>query len=261
MIDVLPGLLITFFFLALTSACKPFCTEGLSRLHALTLVAQLVSLYSGLVLIVEDNISVQFSAANESDNTSGKTSILYALIYLFNGAVVGWPAIQFLLLNSPLEIVEIIRAKIKMLASGNLKVIVGDDDDGSDGDGDGSDDSNVGFDGGDGGIDSRKEHLDQLECAVPATRPAGTGAVPAALHEVTPAVDGAVGMFWTFGTQNGGAVGEQATGGMCAFTVASLCTVSGLPPYRAAEKGHAEAVGALVAAGAVVDAQDVSCVV
>jgi hypothetical protein len=114
----LPGLLITFFFLALTSTCKPFCTEGLSRLHALTLVAQFISLFGGLVLIVEEFISEQLAAANESDNTSIKTSIIHALVFLCNGAVVGWPIIQFLLLKSPLEIVEIIQAKIKNLTSG-----------------------------------------------------------------------------------------------------------------------------------------------
>ena len=114
----MPGLLITFLFLALTSACKPFCTEGLSRLHALTLVAQFISLYGGLVLIVEDYIKQQLAAANQSDNTNDKTAIIYALVYLCNGAVVAWPAIQFLLLKSPAEYAESIRSYIKKKAGG-----------------------------------------------------------------------------------------------------------------------------------------------
>ena len=174
MIDVLPGLLITFFFLALTSACKPFCTEGLSRLHALTLIAQFISLFGGLVLIVEDYISAQLVAANENDNTSNTTSIIYALVYLCNGSVVGWPIIQLLLLKSPLEIVEIIRAKIKKLASG--KFITCDNSDDSDSDSDANDKENVSGGGcGSGGsccVDCREKQQDEVSAA-PATLPTG----------------------------------------------------------------------------------------
>jgi hypothetical protein len=111
-------LLITFIFLALTSACKPFCTEGLSRLHALTLVAQFITLYGGLVLIVEDYIKQQLAAANQSDGGSSKLVIIYGLVYLCNGAVVGWPAIQLVLLNSPADIAAEAQSKVKALASG-----------------------------------------------------------------------------------------------------------------------------------------------
>jgi hypothetical protein len=214
MIDVLPGLLITFLFLALTSTCKPFCTEGLSRLHALTLVAQFISLFGGLVLIVEDYISSQLATSNESNNTSSQTSIIYALIYLCNGAVVGWPVIQFLLLKSPLEIVEMIQAKIKKLSSGNLNAIISDDSDDSDdsdGDCDGSDDRNVGGDG-DGcrGVDVWKEPPAQLEGSALTTLPAGVGAVPTAQHDVTAAVHDAGGVFSAVRTQ-ADTSGEQAS--------------------------------------------------
>jgi hypothetical protein len=111
-------LLITFIFLALTAACKPFCTEGLSRLHALTLVAQFITLYGGLVLIVEDYIKQQLAAANQSDGGSSKLVIIYGLVYLCNGAVVGWPAIQLVLLNSPADIAAEVQSKVKALASG-----------------------------------------------------------------------------------------------------------------------------------------------
>ncbi len=67
---------------------------------------------------MEDFIKAQLAAANQSDNTEFKSAIIYALIYICNGAVVGWPVIQFLSLKSPMELVEKARKKIKALASG-----------------------------------------------------------------------------------------------------------------------------------------------
>lgn len=58
------GLLVTFVFLALNAAYKSFCTEGLSRLHSLTLVAQFITLYGGLVLIVEDYLSSPYHSVS-----------------------------------------------------------------------------------------------------------------------------------------------------------------------------------------------------
>ncbi len=83
-------------------------------------MVQFISLYGGLVLIVEGYIQAQLAAANQAGHgdTKGKNSIIYALVYLCNGAVVGWPAIQFLLLKSPMEYVDKARKKIKALASG-----------------------------------------------------------------------------------------------------------------------------------------------
>jgi hypothetical protein len=207
-IDVLPGLLITFLFLALTSTCKPFCTEGLSRLHSLTLVAQFISLFGGLVLIIEDYISAQLAVANESDNTSYKTSVIYVLVYLCNGAVAGWPAIQLLLLKSPFEIVEIIQANIKgptsctdaliAIASEDndaLIDIVGNDRDDSCCNGDGSNDGNISSNGdGDGGGDDNDGRVGppaQFEDNAPpalTTLPTGAGVVPIALYGLTPSV-------------------------------------------------------------------------
>jgi hypothetical protein len=97
------GLAITFIFLALNSACKPFCTEGLSRLSALTLIAQFITLYGGMVLIVEYFIKKERSASNEEDTTSNTISIIYGLVYISNAAVCGWPAIQFLLVSDPVR--------------------------------------------------------------------------------------------------------------------------------------------------------------
>ena len=100
---VSPGLAITFFFLALNAACKPFCTEGLSRLSALTLIAQFITLYGGVVLIVEDFVKKERIASNEEDNTAGTLSIIYGLVYISNAAVCGWPGIQFLLVTDPIQ--------------------------------------------------------------------------------------------------------------------------------------------------------------
>jgi hypothetical protein len=88
---------------------------------------QFISLYGGLVLIVEGYIQAQLAAANQTGDTEGKNSIIYALIYLCNGAVVGWPIIQ--LLKSPLEYFDMARQKIKALASGKAEEPYSDEDD------------------------------------------------------------------------------------------------------------------------------------
>jgi hypothetical protein len=109
-----PGLGITFFFLALNAACKPFCTEGLSRLSALTLIAQFITLYGGVVLIVEDFIRKERSASNEEDNTSNIISAIYGLVYISNAAVCVWPAIQVLL---AFDYVQYVQSAMKRFSS------------------------------------------------------------------------------------------------------------------------------------------------
>ena len=104
---------------------------GLSRLHALTLVAQFITLYGGPVLIVKDYIKQQLAAANQRDSSSGKLVIIYALVYLCNCSVVCWPAVQVVLLNSPAEVAAEVQSKVKAPASGKFSSN-SDDEDGSD---------------------------------------------------------------------------------------------------------------------------------
>jgi hypothetical protein len=102
------GLLITFIFLALNASCKPYCTVGLSHLHSLTLVAQFITLFGGLVIIVEDYIQQSLIAAGEIDTTTAKVSIISYLVYLGNGAVLIWPSVDWMLQTSPSDIFELV---------------------------------------------------------------------------------------------------------------------------------------------------------
>ena len=112
------GLIITFVFLAITSSCAPFCTAGLSNLHSLTLVAQFITLYGGLVLIVEDYILQALQAAGEADTTSSQTFIIYWLVYICNLAVICWPIIQFLLMTRKADYRK--NAKALLASAGSL---------------------------------------------------------------------------------------------------------------------------------------------
>jgi hypothetical protein len=103
---VVAGLLITFVFLALNSSCKPFCTVGLSHLHSLTMVAQFITLFAGLVIIMENSIRQELIAAGEADTTAEKVSFITYLVYLFNGAVVVWPALDSFMQSEPYETLE-----------------------------------------------------------------------------------------------------------------------------------------------------------
>ena len=55
----------------------------------------------------------QLQAANQSGDTSDKTTIIYFLMYICNVAVIGWPIIQYLLVKSPGEYIEKIQTAFK----------------------------------------------------------------------------------------------------------------------------------------------------
>jgi hypothetical protein len=67
------------------------------------MVAQFITLFAGLVIIVENYIHQTLIAAGEADTTAEKISILTYLVYLSNGAVVAWPALDGFMQASPSE--------------------------------------------------------------------------------------------------------------------------------------------------------------
>jgi hypothetical protein len=49
----LAGMLFTFVFLGLNTVLQPFCTLPLSRLQSCSLLAQIITLFGGLMLILQ----------------------------------------------------------------------------------------------------------------------------------------------------------------------------------------------------------------
>jgi hypothetical protein len=90
------GLLITFFFLGLNNTCRPYCTDGLSNVHSLSLVAQFITLFGGVVLVLHTYMRREAIQAGEKDSTSTENSMIEFLIFFSNGTLLIWPAIQMI---------------------------------------------------------------------------------------------------------------------------------------------------------------------
>ena len=108
-------MIITFFFLVLYTALQPYCTSGLSKTQACALIAQFISLYSGICLIIDSYIRKDQTDAGVSDTTSQFSSVLEILILGSNLVMLVWPGVMFLLSGEFAEKYEILTAKVKSL--------------------------------------------------------------------------------------------------------------------------------------------------
>jgi hypothetical protein len=90
-------MIITFSFLVLYTVCQPFCTPGLSNAMSCSLIAQFLSLYAGICLLIESYVQKDLINAGQDDTTSPASAIFEALIVGINLALFVWPLIMFLL--------------------------------------------------------------------------------------------------------------------------------------------------------------------
>jgi hypothetical protein len=86
------------------------------------MVAQFVTLFAGLVMILENYIRQTLIAAGEEDTTVEKVSIITYLVYLFNGAVVVWPAFDGIMQADPSEILEEFKNMCASFVSSNTDI-------------------------------------------------------------------------------------------------------------------------------------------
>jgi hypothetical protein len=96
-------MLFTFIFLGLNTVLQPFCTLALSRLQSCTLLAQIISLFGGLMLILQKFIDDQARTAGIYGSDSLQPAFFDGLIYLINGVVICWPALQIMLLGEVID--------------------------------------------------------------------------------------------------------------------------------------------------------------
>ena len=86
-------------FLALLTSIKPYCTEGLSNLQSCTLISEFITLFSGIMLVLDNYMHNEASRAGEPDDLTYQREIIGALILLSNFTVMAWPALQLVLLG------------------------------------------------------------------------------------------------------------------------------------------------------------------
>jgi hypothetical protein len=87
------GMLITFFFLILYTALQPYCTASLSKTQACSLIAQFITLFSGLCLVVESFIKKELKRAGQADTTDQSSVAFTILIFGMNLIITAWPVI------------------------------------------------------------------------------------------------------------------------------------------------------------------------
>ena len=109
------GMLITFSFLILYTALQPYCTPGLSKTQACALIAQFISLFSGICLIVESYEQKDEISAGQGDTTGQATEIFGVLIMGINLVIMAWPSIMFFTSGEFSEKYEAILDKLKSI--------------------------------------------------------------------------------------------------------------------------------------------------
>jgi hypothetical protein len=87
------GMLITFFFLILYTALQPYCTASLSKTQACSLIAQFITLFSGLCLVVQSFIKKELKRAGQADTTDQSSVAFSILIFGMNLIITAWPVI------------------------------------------------------------------------------------------------------------------------------------------------------------------------
>ena len=88
-------MLVSFVYLWVISAYKPYCTDSLSNLQTCSLFAEFVTLFSGILLIIDDFLEAQNTEAGVSNaDFDYQTKIVAALIFGANYLVIGWPVVQ-----------------------------------------------------------------------------------------------------------------------------------------------------------------------
>jgi hypothetical protein len=120
------GMIITFCFLVLYTAVQPYCTPGLSKTQACALIAQFISLFSGMCLVVEFYVQKDLINAGETDDTNQLSEFFGSLIIGINLFMASWPMIMVFMSGQFAEVVEKISERFKAFQK-QKKPIIKDD--------------------------------------------------------------------------------------------------------------------------------------
>jgi hypothetical protein len=91
--------------MSLITALRPYCTVGLSNLQSCALMAQFITLFGGILLIIDKYLSEEAQNAGESVSPVQRNLIAYS-IYAANLAVMVWPFLQMVFLGQFAETID-----------------------------------------------------------------------------------------------------------------------------------------------------------
>lgn len=93
--QIAAGLMISLVFLVLNLFYKPYCTDGLNNLQVTALLANVFTLFVGIMLVVTKYLEDQAIRAGESFDTSQR-DVISVIVFLANMIVLGLPLLSAL---------------------------------------------------------------------------------------------------------------------------------------------------------------------
>ena len=92
-------MLITFVFLGLITKLKPYSADSLGSLQTCALFAEFITLFSGVLLIIDEYLEEENNNAGASNSdVDYQIKIVAALIFASNFLVMSWPVFQLYML-------------------------------------------------------------------------------------------------------------------------------------------------------------------
>jgi hypothetical protein len=109
-------MIITFCFLVLYTAVQPYCTPGLSKTQTCSLIAQFISLYAGMCLVIDSYVQKDLVSAGQSDSATAQTSDVFGfLIVAVNLIICAWPVIMVVMSEEFSAQIDVLSKKLQKL--------------------------------------------------------------------------------------------------------------------------------------------------
>jgi hypothetical protein len=86
------GAMITFFFLLLGLFLRPFCSSSLNNLNTGTLIAQFLTLFVGIMIVILDDMPAGTSEAGGDDRLD--RDIMSFMVFAVNVVALAWPLVH-----------------------------------------------------------------------------------------------------------------------------------------------------------------------
>jgi hypothetical protein len=106
--QIAAGSMICFLFLLINIACKPYCTTGLNSLASFTLVAQFLTLFSGIMIAL-----VEQSRLNGNE-VAGKSedAVIGTILFFSNCMTLTWPLVRQIWAGNLLSYLNLFRSLV-----------------------------------------------------------------------------------------------------------------------------------------------------
>ena len=99
------GSMICFMFLLINIACTPYCTSGLNSLASFTLVAQFLTLFSGIMIALVDQQTAENEIIRQSDQ-----AVVGTIVFAANVMTLSWPLIRQIWSGNHLNYYHLLRS-------------------------------------------------------------------------------------------------------------------------------------------------------